>query len=356
MFKKKFAATVLLAVLLTFSVSSSVFAHDGWSQTNAPIIAQGEVSYVDLLLGNHSNEHKSYRIAGQWSTDSSKVYVITPAGKKADITSTRFYTGEAATEEEPAVNNGFIATFSSSSPGAYIITVEGDSIFKHGDVASRTLRSAKTFVAVSDIPTLERVTALKGFSKAVSTDRAELVPEFNPAAVTPNEQVSIRLFMKGKPLTNTEVSLIRRSNSEAQTFTTDADGKISFKTGPADYYLLRAKPSTDESKEGEYSQVNYEATMTFTVQNGSVKLTSSSKANHVPYVYVNGKLVDAAGVEIVNGTTYASASFIKQHLDVSYHGKDSAPVRATAGKLGAAVEYLPAVGDTRAAVLIYIQS
>ncbi|MDF2663283.1 MAG: hypothetical protein K0Q94_6074 [Paenibacillus sp.] len=68
--KKTMASTALSAALF-MSVSVSAFAHDGWSQTKSPIIAPGEVSYVELLLGNHSNGHKSYRIAGQWSPDSS---------------------------------------------------------------------------------------------------------------------------------------------------------------------------------------------------------------------------------------------------------------------------------------------
>lgn len=136
MWQKK-GVSFVFAAFLTFAMAVPVFAHDGWSQTHSPIIAQGEVSYVDLLFGNHSNEHKSYRIAGQWSPDTSKIYVTTPAGKKIDITSTRYYTGEAAAETAPAVNNGFIASFSSSSPGAYIITAEGDSVFKSATTASR---------------------------------------------------------------------------------------------------------------------------------------------------------------------------------------------------------------------------
>lgn len=351
MFKKKIISTAL-AAMLTIGLSTTVFAHDGWSQTSSPIIAQGEVSYVDLQFGNHSNEHKSYRIAGQWSTDSSKVFVTTPSGKKVDITSTRFYTGEAATETEAAVNNGYIATFSSSSPGAYIVSVEGDSIFKSGEVATRTLRSAKSFVAVSDIPTLERVKALKGFSKAISTDRAEFIPLFNPAAVTPGEKVSVQLLLKGEPLANTTVSIIQRSNSEAQTLDTNKDGIVTYETGPADYYLLRAKPSTDEKKDGEYGSVSYEATMTYAVQNGSVKLPST-KVNPIPYIYVNGKLITESSPFIKDGTTYADAAFIKQYIDSSYKSDKAAPVRSVVEKLGGTVEFLPAVGDTRAAVLIY---
>lgn len=351
--KQTIASTALSAVLL-LSVSAPAFAHDGWSQTKSPIIAPGEVSYVELLLGNHSNGHKSYRIAGQWSPDSSKVYVTSPAGKKVDITSTRFYTGEAATESEPAVNNGFEASFSSSAPGAYIITVEGDSIFKSATSASRTLRSAKSFVAVSDIPTVERVQALQGFSRPVNTDRAELVPLFNPAAVTPGEQVSVRLLMKGEPLADTEVSLIRRSSSESQVFQTDASGAVTFEAGPADYYLLRAKPSAAEKKEGEYDTVNYEATMTFTVQNGTARLPGTN-TNPAPFLYVNGKLVTDQEAVIEEGTARVDADFIRAYLDAGYAENGSVGLRAAAESVGATIEYLPAAGGARAAILLYTQ-
>jgi uncharacterized GH25 family protein len=349
--KKKIVAIALSSVLLV-SLSTNAFAHDGWSQTNSPIIAPGEVSYVDLLFGNHSNEHKSYRISGQWSKDTSKVYVTSPSGKKVDITSTLFYTGESATETEPAVNNGFVTTFSSSSLGAHIISVEEDSIFKSAAATSRTLRSAKSFVAVSDIPTIARVKALKGFSMQVSTDRAELIPLFNPTSITPTQQVSTQLLLKGKPIADTEVTLIRRSNSEAQVFKTDAEGKVTFITGPADYYLLRAKPTSSESKVGEYDKMSYEATMTFTVQNGTVSWPWT-KADPVPYVYVDGKMVANDNVVIENGTTYVDSAFIKQYLDANYAGNGSVVLRSAALSAQASLEYLPAVGDTRAVVVIY---
>jgi uncharacterized GH25 family protein len=352
MLKQKYLVVLLIAVL-AMSFSTSAWAHDGWSQTNTPIVAQGETVYIDLLLGNHSNEHRSYRIDGQWSITSSKVYVTNPAGVKTDITSTRFYTGEPATETTPARNNGFIASFSAMSPGAYIISVEGDSVRTSGDVTSRTLRSAKSFAAVSDIPLLARVAGLQGFSKTVSADRAELVPLFNPAAVKPNQKVSVQLQLKGKPLANTEVSVIRRSdNSNPLTLNSDANGKITFTTGPADYYLVRAKPATNESKAGEYGSMVYEATMTFIVQNGALQPKSTRQASASPLVYINGKLVDAQGVRIVAGSAVASAAFLQEHLNIKITGSQAA-LRAEARKQGAVVEFMPAVGDNRPAILIY---
>jgi uncharacterized GH25 family protein len=340
-----------LAAVMTLSAAVPVFAHDGWSQTSAPIVAQGQVSYVELMYGNHSNEHKSYRLEGQWGS-ASKVYVTTPAGVKSDITGTRFYTGEPATETTPALNNYFVATFKSNIPGAYIISTEADSVFKSKETASRTLRSAKSFVAVGDIPVLDRVKALKGFSKQVSPDRAELVPAFNPAAVTPGETVSIQLLLKGEPLADTAVDIIRRSNSEASQLKTDANGLVSFTTGAADYYLVRAKPSTKEAKEGEYSATNYEATMTFTVQNKSAKLPGSVTTAK-PLIYVNGNVEEVNSLTIANGSTKVDASFIKQYVDAAYKGTGSVTLRAAAEAAGAAVEYFPAVGGNQAAVAIY---
>jgi uncharacterized GH25 family protein len=342
--------TVSTAALLTLAMSATAFAHDGWSQTNAPIIAQGEVSYVDLQFGNHSNEHKSYRITGQWNKDTSKVYVTSPSGKKSDITSTRFYTGEAATETEPAVNNGFVATFSSSSPGAYIISAESDSIRKLS--ASRSMSSAKSFVAVSDIPTYERVKKLNGFSAQVTPDRAELIPLFNPAAVTVNEQVSVQLVLKGKPVAASEVVVIRRSNSETQILTTDEKGMVTFKTGPADYYLLRSATSETVTDQADYKTISYKATATFTVQNATAKLPAE-QTKTFPYIYLDGKLINTSDISIQNGSTYTTASFITSQVDSRFAGKGKVSLRSAVEGLGAKVEYLPAVGDTRAAILIY---
>lgn len=349
--KKKLASLAIASLLLVGSAVPA-FAHDGWSQTNTPIIASGEVSYVDLMLGNHSNHHSSYRIAGTWSKDSTKVYVTTPAGKKAEITSTLFYTGEEKEDDNAGINNGYVAKFSASAPGAYIISAEGDSIFKNAEVSSRTLRSAKSFVAVSDLPLAQRVQSLKGFSAQVTPDRAELVPQFNPAAITPEQKVQVQLLLKGAPLADTDVSIIRRSSSEAQMVKTDAKGMVSFKTGPADYYLLRAKPATDEKKEGQYGSTNYEATMTFIVQNGS-SFAVPGKANGTPTIYVNGKIAEAKGLQVQNGTTYVDAAFIRDHIQADFKKTGKVSLRSTVESHGGKVEVLNAVGEQRAAILIF---
>ncbi|SED15424.1 DUF4198 domain-containing protein [Paenibacillus sp. GP183] len=349
---RKKLISLATASLLTIALAVPAWAHDGWSQTNTPIVGSGEVSYVELLFGNHSNEHSSYRIDGNWNMDNSKVYVMTPAGKKMDISNTAFFTGEVKEVTNPKTNNYYVASFSSSTPGAYVITVEGDSIFKHGDVASRTFRSAKSFVAVGDIPTLQRMQYLKGFNKQVSPDRAEFIPKFNPAAVTPNQTVPVQLLLKGKPMANTEVSLIRRSTSDAQHFKTDTNGVVSFLTGPADYYLLRAKPATDEKVAGQYDSTNYEATMTFTVQKGDNVLPVET-SNALPRIFVNGKSIHAPGLGWVDGSVAVDSSFIQDNIKSNYIGTGTVGLRSAAEALGATVEYLAPVAGTRPSVYIY---
>jgi uncharacterized GH25 family protein len=350
MLKKALLVSLVVSLFLSFSLVA--IAHDGWTQTNAPIIEAGEVSYVDILLGNHSNEHRSYRIDGQFSTNST-VNVTTPAGQKVDITSTRFYTGEPDSTNK--LNNGFVASFTASQYGAYIITAESESIRSSaGQPASRTLRNAKSFVAALDIPSIARAQQLSGFSKVINKDRAELIPQFNPAAVITNQEVSVHLLLKGAPLADTEVSLIRRSiNTDPQTIKTDANGVAKFKVGAADYYLFRAKPSTTEADGDKYASTNYETTMTIKVQNGVAR--KSSITQQPTQIVVNGKVVTPKRQVNNRGTLTVDSSFIKQHIDRTHRnqGVSMFELRKTAISLGAQVEFLPAVHGAPPTVLIY---
>ncbi|MCI3922744.1 DUF4198 domain-containing protein [Paenibacillus sp. TRM 82003] len=344
--------SLLLASAASLSMALTASAHDGWSQVASPIVASGETSYVELLLGNHSNEHKSYRIDGNWNPDTTKAYVVTPTGKKADISGTMFYTGEVSDTDNPRLNNGYVASFSASSPGAYIVSVEGDSIFAHGGVASRTLRSAKSFAAIADVPLLQRVKDLRGFGQAVATDRAEWVPLFNPAATVPGQEVSAQLMMKGEPLAGIEAALIRRSTSDAETFVTDENGVVTFVTRSADSYLLRAKPATEEKVEGKYDSTNYEATMTFAVQNGKTTV-AGSPASALPLVYVDGVEVSAKGLAFANGALAVDAEWLRSDVDADVAGADAVSLRAAVEAAGGIVEYFPAVGAVRSVVYVY---
>ena len=60
------------------------FAHDGWVEVSS-IVERGQPVTLSLMLGNHSNDHKSYRLAGKWNPKLTKLMVIEPSGKVNDL-------------------------------------------------------------------------------------------------------------------------------------------------------------------------------------------------------------------------------------------------------------------------------
>ncbi|MDQ0341065.1 putative GH25 family protein [Caldalkalibacillus uzonensis] len=252
-----------LCIMLGTISSALAHSHNGWSQTNTPIVETGQQVYVELLFGNHSNDHTSYRIDQNWGMEDSQVKVITPSGQTMDITDQFFYMGELAEvdEERIGVNNYYAGSFQTKEQGAYIIAAEGN--FTYGYEEEPTLRSAKSFVASSKVPNLKKAKKIKGFDKQVTPERAELIPLFNPAAVTPGTEVSAQLLLKGEPISGVEVAVIRRSDSSDIRMQTDQEGKITWQTGEADYYLVRAEIKAEDHQQDDQ---DYEATMTFFVQ------------------------------------------------------------------------------------------
>src|SRR5437762_12170271 len=61
-------------------------AHDTWVQTNTPIVRTGDAVHVDLLLGNHGNDHRDFKIAGKLAPESVGAFeVVAPDGKRYDL-------------------------------------------------------------------------------------------------------------------------------------------------------------------------------------------------------------------------------------------------------------------------------
>ncbi|MFO7172765.1 MAG: stalk domain-containing protein [Bacillota bacterium] len=391
----------LAAAALLLSLAGTALAHQGWVEPNTPIARVGDLAYVDLLFGNHSNNHASYRIAGKWSMETTRVYVTSPDGTKTDISANVFDTGEPTDTPPPGTKGYYTAAFVPGVPGAYIVSVEGDSIFKHGEVAVRTLRSAKTFVAAADLPLRERVAFLAGFSRPVTPDRAELIPLVSPVSLTPGAPVRIQLRIKGQPAPGQHVKVIRRSTAEAWEYQTDANGVVSFTAGNPDFYLVTAAiAAADERQEGQYDRTTYEATMTFVVHR---EVPAPAAAAGQPMtILVNGqglRLDAGTGLpEIANNRTFLPYRAVAEALGatVDYDpqtrtvtatrngvtvqlrigeaqatvdgraftldaapyvksGRTMVPLRFLAESFGATVEYLPPTAGLGATVLVYLQ-
>ncbi|HEY8450264.1 MAG TPA: DUF4198 domain-containing protein, partial [Bacillota bacterium] len=243
-------------------------AHDAWVQPYASIVRVGQTAYVDLLLGNHSNEHRSYRIAGKLNPDDVRLLVYDPDGAEHSLNAAMFDAGEADATP-PAGPKGYLsAAFVPQGPGIYVVAALTDSVLQHGDEPPfRSLRSAKTVLAAADVPLLERVRDFGGYDRAVADDRLEIIPRTNLAALTPGEEVVLEVRLEGEPAADQTVSVIRRSTAEAVDLVTDAAGVVRFAPPAPDYYLARVKfDDTAARQEGRYDKTTYEATLAFIVQ------------------------------------------------------------------------------------------
>src|SRR5262245_29720966 len=137
----------VLAAVLAAAVAAP--AHDTWVQTNTHIVRTGDAVHVDLMLGNHGNEHRDFKIAGKLPADAIGTFeVLAPDGKRYDLKPDLADLGYAPKE-------GFhSAKFAPAVPGLYLAAQTSDSVVNHGKLV-RAVRSAKAYFLAS--PSLDKV-------------------------------------------------------------------------------------------------------------------------------------------------------------------------------------------------------
>ncbi|VTR92601.1 Uncharacterized protein OS=Blastopirellula marina DSM 3645 GN=DSM3645_18426 PE=4 SV=1: DUF4198 [Gemmata massiliana] len=250
----------LAAVLALALLGIPAIAHDTWVQTNAHIIRTGDAVHIDLLLGNHGNDHRDFKIAGKLPIESvGALVVVGPDGKSYDLKPDLADLGYAPKE-------GFhTAKFAPAKAGLYVAAQSSDTVVNHGKPV-RAVRSAKTYFVVSN--SLDKVPAnLTGFDKPLG-HKLELVPEVNPVApMGPGTALKVKLLLAGKPLAGARVSFIPRGvalkegTDPVYDRTTDKDGRASFTPKTGNYYLVVAHHETDE-KGDKYEATKFAATLT----------------------------------------------------------------------------------------------
>lgn len=265
---------LVLNILLSILVlqASRGFAHDGWIELPT-IVEKGQPVTISLLLGNHSNEHRSYRLAGKWDPKFTTLMVIDPSGKLNDITNSLVDLGEDAEKTGPKGPKGFhIASFTPKTEGVHIVLARHEQIAQHGNEPRfRGIRSARGAFVALRTPRVTEAKKSSGFNRSHALEGLmEIVPVSNPIGVTQSAPLTFEVRYKGTPFPNQTVSMVRRLEGAAsvQDLTTDAKGRLTFTAGPADFYLLRVKfDEREERREGDYDLTSYEATYVLQVFN-----------------------------------------------------------------------------------------
>ncbi len=252
-----------LTMLLLFILPGVALAHDTWLQTNTNLVRVGDAVHIDLMLGNHGNEHRDFKLASKVDPASGSTVLIAPSGQRYDLQDRFVDLGYAPKE-------GFhSAKFAVAEPGLYIAAHTSDRVVNHGQPA-RSIRSAKTFFVAAtslDKPNPHN----PGFDKPLGHS-LEIVPQVNPVLpMGPDQPIRIRLLLKGKPLADARVSFIPRGEKLKADFDeryerkTDASGEASFTPTTGNYYLIVAHHLSLEEKGPDYVQTNYTATLSVLV-------------------------------------------------------------------------------------------
>jgi uncharacterized GH25 family protein len=247
------------AALLILFAAGTAAAHDTWVEANTNLVRPGDYVLVSLMLGNHGNDHRDFKLAGKADLTKSTLVVLAPNGKRHDLK-------ERLADNGLKENEGYWnARFTGNQPGLYLAAHTFDKVLGYAPV--RAVKSAKTFFVVS--PSLDRVPRKNPGFDQILGHPLELVPITNPVTpMAPGTPIAVRLLYKGKPLPDTRVSFIPRGQTLAKNFdktfehTTDGRGEARFTVDAGNCYLVVAHRI--ELKEGgkNYRTTKYSATLT----------------------------------------------------------------------------------------------
>jgi len=253
---------VSLFVFLSITVSTLHFsvAHDSWVQTNTNLIRSGDAVHVDLMLGNHGNDHRDFKLAGKVDLAGGSLEVISPEGKRYDLSPELIDLGYAPKE-------GFLsAKFAATAAGMYTVSHQSDRVVNHGRPL-RSIKSAKAHFVVS--PSLDNpATNNPGFDKPLGHP-LELVANANPVTpMGPGQAMDVQVLFQGKPMADTVVSFIPRGETLSPGFDdryerrTGSDGRASFTPTTGNFYLIVVHHAADEETGDDYAGTKYSATLT----------------------------------------------------------------------------------------------
>ena len=250
---------LMTLLLCAAGICRAAYAHDTWVQTNTNIVRAGDVIHVDLMLGNHGNDHRDFKLAGKADPDASTIEVIAPDGAHYDLKERLADNGYAPAE-------GFWSTrFVGTAPGLYQVAHTMDKVVSYAPL--RSIKSAKTFFVVS--PSLDRVPSnYSGYDRPLG-HALELVPTSSTVTpMGPGRPIAVQVLYQGRPLAESRVSFIPRGSTLREQFddryerTADAEGRASFTPQEGNCYLVVVH-HIDPAAGGEgYTVTKYSATLT----------------------------------------------------------------------------------------------
>lgn len=247
--------------LACFVLSASVlYGHDTWVETHSPVIRTGDALYIDLMLGNHGNDHRDFKFASKVNLSDCQFNVWAPDGTKYDLTPQAIDTGYSPSEG--FWRSKFVATL----PGLYLVEQTFDKVVNHGRPI-RSIKSGKAISIASD--SLDQVPKdFSGFDRVLGHP-LELIAINNPVTpMGPGIPIEVQVLFKGQPLPEARISFIPRGATLAEGFDenferkTDTEGRASFIPRTGNQYLIVVHHQSENERTEDYELTAYSATLT----------------------------------------------------------------------------------------------
>jgi uncharacterized GH25 family protein len=250
---------LLLATVLVALTSSWVRAHDTWVQSGPLVTRYQDVVHIDLMLGNHGNNHRDFKLASKITLAPCTLEIISPNGTRTDLKSKVVDMGSAEKE-------GFwTAKMIADQKGTYQVVHTLDTL--HGK--TRAIKSGKSYFIASDrfdaIPKSEK-DAVQPLGKGL-----EFQLDTPLETIAANREIKLRVLWNGKPLPNTSVAFIPRGAKLMEGTdpqferVSDAGGYVTYTPSEGNLLLAVAHYLVADEKGEGYDKTHYGATLVLPV-------------------------------------------------------------------------------------------
>lgn len=249
---------IILSLFLV-CVTGTSQAHDTWVQTNTNVIRVGDAVHIDLMLGNHGNDHRDFKLASKTGLNGATLKVHAPGARTYDLKDRLLDVGYTPKE-------GFwTGKFSATEPGLYLVEHSMDQVVNHGQPV-RSVKSGKAFFVVSQ--SMDKIPHENPGYDKIFGHPLEIVADANMVTpMGPGVPVRVKVLFQGKPLEGARVSFIPRGENLAEGFDenferkTNENGRCFYTPKEGNYYLVAVHHKTDEKGPG-YESTSYSATLT----------------------------------------------------------------------------------------------
>jgi uncharacterized GH25 family protein len=249
----------ILAVTFSNIGLGVVSAHDTWVQSGTLLVRTNDVVYVDLMLGNHGNNHRDFKLASKITLEKCTLGVKRPQGGFIDLKPSVVDFGSAPKE------GYWSAKFDSQESGVYEVLHTLDTL--HG--AFRAVKTAKTYLVASDLQSSIDA-SINGRPTPINKN-LEIVLDTPIGDLSANHVIECTILKNGKPRPEVRVTFIPRGTQLSEEMDpkferiSNENGRVAYNPEEGNLILIVAHDIAEDESGVGYEKTYYGATLVLPV-------------------------------------------------------------------------------------------